>query len=104
MNEVLAHAAMLLIYSGPLLPLGATLFFRRRSIQHFKRNRLLFCLLMGVQALSFAPYVLAEIAHNPDALEVLFYPALVSALLFTGTAVYLVYECRYFFLETRREQ
>ena len=104
MNEVLVGAIALLIYSGPLLPLAATLLFKKRSCQHFRRNRLLLIFLTSLQVLSFTPYVVAEITQNPDALHALFYPALLGVLLFTGTFIYLVCEWRYFVFEVRRSE
>ncbi len=93
MSEGLIAVIALLVYSGPLFPLAGTLFLRQRSREHFRRNRLLLIVLVSLQILSFVPYVLAELSHNPDALHALIFPAALGALLFVSTLVYLVWEC-----------
>ncbi len=104
MNEIFIVVIAALMYSGPLFPLGATLFLRKRSFEHFKRDLRLFALLVSIQALAFSPYILAEIFRHPDALHALILPAALGALLFAGTLVYLTVECRYLFLRDRKKR
>jgi hypothetical protein len=83
----------LLIYSGPFVPLVATLFFRRASHVHFRRNGWALVILGGIQALSFLPYVVAVTTEQSDSLYRLFLPFGLGVLMFIGTSVYALCEC-----------
>jgi FtsH-binding integral membrane protein len=85
----------LLPYSGPFFPLLATLFFRRASHQHFRRNVWALIILTGVQAMSFLLVVLGETADKPDYVYLFFIPFGLSALMFVVASVYAVAECIY---------
>ncbi len=85
----------LLTYSGPFVPLFATLIFRRASRQHFRGNLWALVILTGVQALSFVPFVLAERADTPESEHLLFIPFGLGVLMFVGASVYAVAECVY---------
>ncbi len=104
MNQTVVLVIGLLLYSGPLLPFAATLLFRRRSLELFRWNRLLFIVLTALQVLSFVPYVVATLCHNPDALHALFFPAALGLVLFPGSLIILVCECYYFLFGIRRGQ
>jgi hypothetical protein len=92
-RDILFMLLGLLIYSGPFVPLVATLFFRRASRQHFRWNLWSLSILTGIQALSFLPYVFAVTADKPDSLYRLYIPFGVGLLMFIGTSVYAVCEC-----------
>ena len=104
MSEVAWAAIALFIYSGPLFPLVGTLLFKKRSLEHFRWNRRLLIILMSLQALSFAPYILAVIFGNEDALHALIFPAALGALSFAGTLIYFACECYYFLFGIRKNQ
>jgi hypothetical protein len=104
MSEIWWGVIALVIYSGPLFPLLGTFLFKKRSAEHFKRNLRLLIVLMGQQVLSFAPYFLAVIFGNQDALHALFFPAALGLLLFAGTLIYFACECYYFFYGIRKNQ
>ena len=89
----------LLIYAGPVFPLGATLVFRRASVDRFRSNCKLLLILVSIHFLAFLPYVFAVVAGNPDSLHALSLPFGVGALMFTGTLIYLlIFAIRYLLL------
>jgi len=81
----------LLCYSGPLVPLTATLFLKKASVHCFRKNRSLLFQLGIIQALSFVPFLLAELFHQPEAYYALIIPFWIGALMFVGTLAYCVY-------------
>src|SRR4051812_30088922 len=93
-NDYFLSALGLLLYSGPLLPAGATFLFKHTCPERFRRNLRLFLILLGVQVLSFLPYVFEVCTSVPDALHALILPALLGLLLFVGTAIHLGFEFR----------
>lgn len=82
---------VLLIYSGPVVPLAATLLFRKASPEGFRLNCRLLLVLTGLQVASFLPYLyFGFITRNSDALYALYLPFGVGALLFASTLIYFI--------------
>jgi len=81
-------------FIGPLFPMLGTLCVSALTGWHLKRNAILLYLLMGLQALSYAP-VLLQAVFYPESrdLEVWLVPMFVGPLLFMGSLVYLAWEC-----------
>ncbi len=91
--DILLMLLGLLIYSGPLVPLVATLLFKRASHEHFRRNAWALVFLCGIQAISFLPLVFAVAAQKPESYLRLYIPFGVGVLMLFGTSVYAVFEC-----------
>ena len=102
MNDIALAVIAVLLYSGPLFPLAATLLFGRRSPEFFIWNRRLFIVLTTIQALSFVPYILATLFRTPDALHALLFPAALGVILFPGSLIIFICECGYFLFGNRR--
>jgi hypothetical protein len=77
-----------LVYSGPILPLIATLFApktpRARLIQNIKR----LLLLSGIQALAFVPYIYGLATDERDAEHALSLPFFTGIAMFLGALLY----------------
>lgn len=90
---ILITILAVLIYSGPVVPLVVTLFFRRASLERFRRNVWALIILGGIQGLSFLPYVLAVALEQSDPLYRLYLPFGVGVVMFIGACIYSVGEC-----------
>jgi hypothetical protein len=93
LSEFFLCVLALLVYSGPVIPMLAPLFFRRASQEHFRRNILALIILAALQGLSFLPYVFAVTTDKPDSLYRLYIPFGVGVLMFIGTSVFAICEC-----------
>ena len=83
----------LLVYSGPFVPLAATLLFWRASRERFRRNLMTLFFATSLQALFFLPFVFAEWDHKEESEHLLTYPALTGVLMFIGFSIYAICEC-----------
>ena len=87
-------ALMLLIYSGPLLPLLTTVLFSRASQAAFQRNRIVLFVLTGLQALLFLPclvsFACSESDDPADWIYWLVLPILAGILLFIAATSYAI--------------
>jgi hypothetical protein len=77
-----------LVYSGPLLPMVATLLIRNASRERRNQNLRWLLLLTSIQALTFAPFFYGVVIREPDALHALYLPFFVGIPMFLGTLVY----------------
>ena len=92
-RDVFITLLALMVYSGPVVPMLVTLYFRRASHERFRRNTWTLIILAGIQSLSFLPYVFAVATDKPDSLYRLYIPFGVGVLMFIGTSVFAVGKC-----------
>ncbi|HZO55972.1 MAG TPA: hypothetical protein VFB63_24895 [Bryobacteraceae bacterium] len=81
----------LLCFSGPVVPLAATLFLKKASVHCFRRNRSLLVQLGILQALSFGPYLVAEAFDERNAHHALIIPFAMGVVMFVVTFAYSVH-------------
>ena len=93
---LLLQLMVLLLLSGPLVPMLAVLFFRRASKLRLRGHRWALLGLTCLQALSFLPYWLAsrEVEDQGEALPYTIFPFLLGPILFLSTLVCAVAEYR----------
>jgi hypothetical protein len=82
---------IVLCFSGPVVPLAATLVLKRASVHCFRRNRSLLLQLGILQAMSFGPYLVAEAFNEPEAYYALIIPFAMGVVMFLVTFAYAVH-------------
>jgi hypothetical protein len=92
-GEFFVWIVAVLIYSGPVLPLSATLLLRRASRERFRSNLRLLAILMAVQVVLFLPFIFGVMFEWPDSLHTLIFPFCSGVLLFLVALVYSTREC-----------
>jgi len=83
----------LLVYSGPFVPLAATLLFWTPSRERFRGNLIVLFIATSLQALFFLPFVFAELGHQEESEHLLTFPALTGVVMFIVFSIYAVCEC-----------
>ena len=78
----------LLVYSGPFVPLAATLLFWTPSRERFRGNLIVLFIATSLQALFFLPFVFAELDHQAESEHLLTLPALTGVVMFIAFSAY----------------
>ncbi len=89
-REVLITVLAAVVYSGPVIPLGTTLFFRKASHERFRHNLRALIVCATIQFAFFLPCLFGIAFDRPDSVRLLSLPFFSGALFFIISSIYAI--------------
>jgi hypothetical protein len=87
-GDLMSALFAFLIYSGPIVPLAATLFIRKGPKERFRLNLKRTLLFSSIQILALTPFAYALATHQRDAVYALYIPFVTGVIMFPVALLY----------------